>query len=116
MKRQQPCSRHKPLQPKEAWNRLVNTGESIRIFGTLSDGQIRRVTEAVDVLKIVQTSSKRNKYKRFLYDVLRSGPQVVLVCAAGLGQAKVADMRRCDRIGLIREIEKNKGLKVLPPQ
>ena len=58
---------------------------------------------------MVQTSERCKKYKRFLHDVLCiSGPGVVLVCAAALGYAKVADMKKSNRVVLVREIKINK--------
>ncbi|KAK2796022.1 hypothetical protein FQN50_009642 [Emmonsiellopsis sp. PD_5] len=102
-------SRHKPLRTNEAWDKVVCTIEDLKLQGTLSGAQAKSVTEAVNVLKTTQTSARRKKYKRFLYNVLReSGPQAVLICAAALGQVKAADMKELDRNLLIRQI---KGFK-----
>ena|SRR5450432_1825889 len=99
-------SRHKPLQTKGAWDRLVSAAESLKVLGSLGDAEARRVKEAVEILNTVPTSPKRKKYKQFLCDVLsRPGPQAVLVCAVALGQVKVVDMKNHDRIGLLRRIQ-----------
>jgi hypothetical protein len=103
----QASSRHKPLQTKGAWDRLISTAENLKVLGSLGDAEARRVKEAVEILNTVPTSPKRKKYKQFLCDVLsKPGPQAVLVCAAGLGQVKVVDMKHNDRVGLVRRIQK----------
>lgn len=109
MENQQAPSRYKPLQTKEAWDKLIDASENLKLQRSLSDAQAERVTEAIEVLRIIQTSPRRKKYKRFLYDALRvSGPWGVLLCAVGLGQVKAVDMKNCDRVSFIRQIEINK--------
>jgi hypothetical protein len=101
-------SRHKPLQTKGAWDRLVGVAERLKLLGSLCAGEARSVKEAVGILNSAQTSPKRKKYKKFLYDVhSKPGPHAVLVCAVALGQVKVVDMRSNDRTGLIREIQED---------
>jgi len=61
------------------------------------------------VLKTVQVSVKRKKYKEFLYGAYcKAGPCKVLVCAMGLGQVRIVDMKKDDRDSLLRQIEFNK--------
>jgi hypothetical protein len=109
MENQQPPSRFTPLQTTEAWVKLTSVSESLKLLGSLSDRQSGLVTEAVEVLTTAQTSFRRKKYKRFLYDVYRrSGPCGVLVCAVALGQVKAVDMKNRDRDSLIHKIEINK--------
>ncbi|EDN02520.1 hypothetical protein I7I51_07508 [Histoplasma capsulatum] len=112
MENQQPAprrerpSRHKPLRTNEAWDKVVCTIEDLKLQGSLRGAQTKSVIEAVHVLKTIQTSARRKKYKRFLYNVLReSGPQAVLICAAALGQTKAADMKELDRNLLVRQIQ-----------
>jgi len=70
MKGQVVSSRHKPLQTKEAWDRLICTAKNLKVLGSLGDAEARRVREAVEILKTAQTSLKRQKYKQFLCNVL----------------------------------------------
>jgi hypothetical protein len=91
------------------WDKLAKTGDNLKIHKILSRAEAKRVAEAIEMLEAVQTEMRRRKYKRFLYDVRRIlGPQGVLLCAVAFGQAKVADMKNEDRLGLINEIEANK--------
>jgi hypothetical protein len=61
----------------------------------------------------VQPSRKPKRYKEFLYDVLNvSGPQFVLLCAVALGQARVFDLKKTDRVGLIGIIKSNDNNKI----
>lgn len=116
MENQQYPSRHKPLQIKEAWDKLIDASVDLKLQRSLSDAQAGRVTEAIEVLRSAQTSSRRKKYKRFLYDVLRvSGPCGVLLCAAALGQVKAVDMKNCDRVNFIVQIENKKHTDVNHP-
>ncbi|KAF8846903.1 hypothetical protein BDZ45DRAFT_666419 [Acephala macrosclerotiorum] len=109
MENQQSPSRYKSLRTEEAWGKLIDASEDLKLQKSLSDAQAGRVTEAIEVLRSAQTSSRRKKYKRFLYDVLRvSGPCGVLLCAAALGQVKAADMKNSDRVSFIVQIEINK--------
>jgi hypothetical protein len=109
MENRQPPSRYKPLQTKEAWDKLIDASEDLKLQRSLSDAEAGRVTEAIEVLRTAQTSPRRKKYKRFLYDVLRvSGPCGVLLCAAALGQVKAVDMKNCDRGSFIVQIKINK--------
>lgn len=103
----QVSSRHKPLQTKGAWDRLISTAQNLKLLGSLGDAEARRVKEAVEILNTVPNSPKRKKYKQFLCDVLsKPGYQAVLVCAVALGQVRVVDMKNHDRIGLLRRIQK----------
>jgi len=109
MENQQPPSRHKPLQTKAAWDKLIDTSEDLKLQRSLSDAQTARVIDAIEVLGAAQNSPRRKKYKRFLYDVLRvSAPWGVLLCAVALGQVKAVDMKNCDRASFIRQVEINK--------
>lgn len=104
-------SRHKPLRTNEAWDKVVRTIEDLKLQGNLSGAQAKCVREAVDVLKTTQTSGRRKKYKRFLFNVLQeSGPQAVLVCAAALGQVKATNMKESDRNLLNRKIDGCKNI------
>jgi len=87
-------SRNKPLQPKSAYDRLNDVGKELEILATLSDARVHGVRKAIDLLKTFQTSSKRKTYKLFLHNVLASSsPEMVLLCAVALGQAKIVNMK-----------------------
>ncbi len=102
-------SRYKPLTTDEAWERLVEASERLKVLGRLNDAEAQRSSEAVDTLMTVQPSGKPKRYKEFLYDVIcNSGPQSVLLCAVALGQVRVVDMKSGDRVGLISKIKANK--------
>lgn len=102
-------SRYKPLKTEEAWDRIFEASENLKVLGRLSDAEAQRSSEALDTLKMVQPSGKLKRYKEFLYDVLcNSGPQFVLLCAVALGQVRVANMKKGDRVGLISNIKANK--------
>jgi hypothetical protein len=101
-------SRHKPLQAKGAWDRLVGIAERLKLLGSLCPGEARSVKEAVEILNSAQATPKRKKYKQFLHDVhSKPGPHAVLVCAVALGQVKVVDMRSNDRTRLIHQIQED---------
>jgi hypothetical protein len=103
-------SRYKPLKIEEAWDKVVNASENLKVLGRLSDAEAKRSSEAVDALKVVQPSGKLKRYKEFLCDVFcNSGPQFVLLCAVALGQVRVVDMKNGDRVGLISKIKANKS-------
>ncbi|PVH76705.1 hypothetical protein DL98DRAFT_535486 [Cadophora sp. DSE1049] len=102
-------SRFKPLNPDEAWGRLVQASKHIQVLQRLSDAEVQRSFEAVDTLKKVQPSGKIKRYKEFLYDVLRHGRQYVLLCAMGLGQARVLTTTNGGRAELLGIIKANKG-------
>lgn len=102
-------SRYKPLKTEEAWDRIFEASENLKVLGRLSDAEAQRSSEALDTLKMVQPSGKLKRYKEFLYDVLcNSGPQFVLLCAVALGQVRAANMKNGDRVGLISKIKANK--------
>lgn len=102
-------SRYRPLKIGEAWIRLVDASENLKVLRRLSDVEAQRSSEAVDTLKLVQPSRRLRRYKEFLYDALHnSGPQFVLLCAVALGQVRVIDMTNGNRLGLIRKIKDNK--------
>jgi hypothetical protein len=99
----------KPLQTEEAWNRIIDTGEDLKILRSLSEVHVKRVTEAIEILKIVQSSPRRKTYQVFLYEVLRKcGPPAVLVCAIALGQVKAANMKTHHRVDLARRLVNSK--------
>ncbi|KAG4414251.1 hypothetical protein IFR04_012623 [Cadophora malorum] len=103
-------SRHKPIRVAEAWNKLVAAGKVLKLLGSLSDGEVARVTEAVEILQMAQISQRRRKYKLLLHSIHGLlGPQGVLLCAVALGQVKAVDMKSSDRTGLITRIETNKN-------
>jgi hypothetical protein len=79
------------------------------VFGRLSNAEAQYSLETVDTLKMVQPFRRPKQYKEFLYDVLcHSGPQFVLLYTVALGQVKVIDIKRGDRVGLISKIKANK--------
>ena len=94
------------MRPGTRFLKLMRTS---KVLERLSDTEAQRSSEAVDTLKMVKPSGKHKRYKEFLYDVLfNSSPRFVLLCAVGLGQAKIIDMKSSDRVGLIRKIKVNK--------
>jgi Na+-transporting methylmalonyl-CoA/oxaloacetate decarboxylase beta subunit len=98
---QQRSSQQKPFRVSKALQRLMHTAEELSIVQHLSDADKRKIADAVTILKTLQTTSKRRKYKLFLYRVLdKYGPHLVLLCAVGLGQVVVANMRKADRARL----------------
>ncbi|OJD20128.1 hypothetical protein ACJ73_08542 [Blastomyces percursus] len=95
------------ISSNNAWKKVVDTGRTLGILRCLRRNDLRRVAEAVALLKQVQSSLKRQKYQLFLHDVLsRCGPHGVLLCAIALGQTNVVGMRKSDRATLVDELEK----------
>ena len=69
-----------------------------------------QVDEAVKVLRSPHNLGKRRRYRDFLIRVLqKSGPVCVVLCAIGLGQARIATMTRDDRVSLADVIDIKKG-------
>ena len=63
-------SRFIPIKTDEAWDRIIEASENLKVLGRLSDAEAYRTSEAIETLKIVQPSGKLKRYKEFLYDVL----------------------------------------------
>lgn len=98
----------RPLQTNEAWLKIAAAADKLNIVRSLTDGNKRRASAAVAILKEAQKSSKRGKYQIFLHDVLlKCGPGGVLLCAVGLGQNNVASMNKSNRAALLQRLEKH---------
>lgn len=108
----------KPLQPNEAFRLLRDGHRKLKISGKLSTSETISVKNAVEVLESPQKSSKRNKYRLFLCDLLTEcDSEQVLLCAAILEQAKVVDMRKQSRSelrGMIQSHEESSDLFLQP--
>lgn len=106
MKESPHYSRHTPCQAYDVLNLLVITAKKLRVLEHLSDAEKHRAADAVEILKIIQTASKRKKYKLFLCNVLdKYGAHMILLCALALRQVRVVDMKNCDRKSLMSIME-----------
>ncbi|QKX57717.1 uncharacterized protein TRUGW13939_04836 [Talaromyces rugulosus] len=105
-------ARSRPLQADVALGILVKCANDVKFVRHLSDAEKRRVDEAVEILIFVQTTSKRKKYRTFLYSLLaKKIPHLVFLSAVALGQSRVVDMKKGERIRLIGLMEGNHQLR-----
>ena len=96
----------KPSKVDQLWEQLQTTSRRLCVLGTLSDGEQKRVTEAITTLSAVQRLDRRNKYKLFLFNILHNtGPAAVLLCAVGLGQGRVTAITTSEREQLCQRIQ-----------
>lgn len=100
----------KVLQCNDAWLKIVDAADNLRVVRALTDSNKLRVAEAITILKGIQASAKRRKYQVFLYDVLRKGgPCAVLLSAIALGQNNVASMNKSQRSSLAEKLGRQGG-------
>ncbi|KAL4950836.1 hypothetical protein BDW69DRAFT_171304 [Aspergillus filifer] len=93
--------KQKPLLATDALNKLLCVARELSVLRRLGKSDERQVADALTTLKLLQTASKRIKYKLFLSNVLKKyGPHMVLLCAVALGQVAVANMRNGERTQL----------------
>lgn len=75
----------------------------IQVDGRLSARAANSVKHAVGILTTEQTEPRGRLYKQFLNDTIRHcGHGVSLLCAAGIGSAKIRDMNSQARTNLVQ--------------
>ncbi|KAL2840806.1 hypothetical protein BJY01DRAFT_16129 [Aspergillus pseudoustus] len=90
-----------PLRATEALKEFLDTAQKLSVLQKLGDSDKKQVADAISILKTLQTTSKRRKYRFFLHNILkRYGPHMVLLCAVALGQVATANMREAERAKL----------------
>jgi hypothetical protein len=99
----------KTLSEHEALQILRDCYKRLRTVGRIDNSQSQQVKDAIKILHEVQESTKRNKYKLFLQDLLETddgaGPALVMLCAIALGQAKIAHMNKATRSALLSRVK-----------
>lgn len=104
-------TRSRPLLADVALEILVTYANNVKFVRHLSEAEKRRVDEAVEILISVQTTSKRKKYRIFLYSLLaKKLPHLVFLSALALGQTRVVDMKKGERMRLMGLMEENHQL------
>jgi hypothetical protein len=114
-------SRHTPLTAEAAVTKLLETSKRICSRAGVKQHEGARIQEA---FKLVASSSskttsktdlRRDSYQRFLKRAeIVNGVQAIVLCAVGLGQYAVANMREKERLQLPSEI-KNRGVALKSP-
>ena len=112
-------SRHTPLTAEAAVTKLLETSKLICSRNGVKQNEGTRIQEAFKLVAsssskaISKTDLRRNSYQRFLKRVeVVNGVQAIVLCAVGLGQSAVANMRDKERLQLLSEIKKRgKALK-----
>ncbi|MCJ1405931.1 hypothetical protein MMC11_009165 [Xylographa trunciseda] len=96
-------------------DRLREGANKIEIQERLDEKAAEHVKAAVKVLTTPQTVRAFMVYRTFLNDVLcQCGPELVLLCAACLGKAKVAALKEGDRISLLDLVKRKKSSYTSP--
>ncbi|KAJ5120826.1 uncharacterized protein N7515_010214 [Penicillium bovifimosum] len=99
----------KPVNEPEALLSLRDCNRRLRTLGRIDSNQSKHVKHAIKILHEVQESTKRNRYKLFLQDLLEindgAGPALVMLCAIALGQAKIAHMSQTNRSALLARVK-----------
>lgn len=107
-------SPRKPLGSKQAYSDVLEGARILSIRNALPRAKENCVKDAASVIRESQSSSRRQEYRVFLFDLLQKcGPQAVLLCAAELGQHKIMTMRKSDRAALLEKLETNKESPML---
>lgn len=84
--------------------RLHTLTKKVKVRRRLDEKTAQHVDAAVVVLKNDQKVRSGKVYQEFLHDVLRlCGPELVLLCAGGLGKHKIANLKSEDRTYLLEE-------------
>ena len=112
-------SRHTPLTAEAAVTKLLEISKLICSRNGVKQNEGTRIQEAFKLVAsssskaISKTDLRRNSYQRFLKRVeVVNGVQAIVLCAVGLGQSAVANMRDKERLQLLSEIKKRgKALK-----
>ena len=98
-------SRFKPISAGEAMERLVDTCKLIQYREGVRPHEAKRMKDAFTLMAAPsveeesQTAVRRNSYRRLLKKVQDAvGPQIVVLCAVGLGQSTIGATR--DRVQL----------------
>ncbi|MCJ1391567.1 hypothetical protein MMC18_004431 [Xylographa bjoerkii] len=96
-------------------DRLREGANKIGIQERLDEKHAEHVNAAVSILTTSQIVRAFMVYKAFLDDVLyHCGPELVLLCAACLGKAKVAALKKEDRISLLDLVKRKKSTYISP--
>jgi len=97
--------KQRPLTAAQAWEKMEKALSQPR-----RRKEQNQIDEAVRLLDEQPSDVKRKRYKAFLLDVLqRCGPVCVALCAAGLGQAHIANMNEKARSTLLAIVDKRKS-------
>jgi len=95
---------------QDGWNKLLHTAKKLEALNHLDRVQTGRVRDVVALLKRVESSPKRKKYKQFFYEVhSRGGPTFVLVGANAWSQSTIVDTPQHVLKGLLSRIERNRN-------
>lgn len=109
---QQKVSRHKPLTVHSAILKLLETSKSISTYGDIKPKESSRVGQAFSLIsnssgpETSKTEKRRECYRVFLRRVNDvAGSQAVVLCAVGLGQSAVSNMKGETRLLLPARIK-----------
>jgi len=112
-------SRHTPFLAGEAVKKLTATFMLIRYRERVRPHEAKRIQDAFTLIAessgegVSKTIDRRNSYRWFLKKVRDEiGPQMVVLCAVGLGQSAVGGMRDRVQLEFLAEIkEREEALK-----
>ncbi|OJD20519.1 hypothetical protein ACJ73_08143 [Blastomyces percursus] len=103
------------LSIDDAVAKVLNSAKTIKLRESIKPHEAKRVREAFALLadhrlpsNSTKTSERRDNYRRFLKQINDHdrGPQLVVICAVGIGQSAIASMREVARLNLPEEIKK----------
>lgn len=113
-------SRHKPLSAGEAVEKLIDTSKLIQYREDVRPQEAKRIQDAFAMMaetseegRASQAAERRNSYRWLLKKVQDAiGPQLVLLCAVGLGQSAIGGMTDRVRLEFLEAIkEQEEALK-----
>ncbi|KAK6371752.1 hypothetical protein LTS17_008575 [Exophiala oligosperma] len=89
-----------------AWNKVQISVRDLENRRSLTNAGAKRAAEAVELFNEEPETSKRKTYRGFLHVLLdECGPQGVLSCAIGVGQANLVSMSRVARHWLMQSFK-----------
>ncbi|SLM36761.1 hypothetical protein LPUS_06434 [Lasallia pustulata] len=113
-------SRHKPLSASKAVEKLINTSKLIEYREDVRPQEAKRIQDAFTLMaepsgegRASQAAERRNNYRWLLKKVQDTvGPQLVVLCAVGLGQSAIGGMTDRVRLEFLEVIkEQEEALK-----
>jgi hypothetical protein len=108
-----PPMRYQSLSLDDSIDKLYKTVEIIKLREAVKPHEDKRIQAAfafADQRKSTssKTGERWDNYRRFLKKINDDcGPQLVLICAVGLGQSAIAGMKEHNRLRLPLEVKKH---------
>jgi len=107
-------SRHKALSAGEAVEKLIDTFNLIQYREDVRPQEAKRIQDAFALMagtsgegRVSQAAERRNSYRWLLKKAQDAfGPQLVVLCAVGLGQSAIGGMTDRVRLEFLEAIKK----------